>query len=313
MNKIGLYVRVSTDEQARVHEGSLVSQRKRLEEYVKNQNRNQNNWGIVVETYTDEKSGKDLNRPEFQRMMSDIKSGRIDVILATELSRFSRSIKDFCELWEFFKKYNTQFITLREQFDTTTAAGEMMVFNLMNFAQFERKQTSERISANWLSRAKRGLWNGGTLPLGYDRSTDKKGTLVINKKEASQVRRVFDLFLETGAIRKTSRELIKEGIFSKKYINKAGVEKGGKILTVSSVYSILKNRAYIGEREINKKKKGIKIEVVKAVWKPIIQRDLFNKVQKILEHNKNRYKPDEWKIYPYPLSNKILCGECGNF
>ncbi len=76
--------------------------------------------------------------------------------------------KDFCELWDFFKKHKTQFVTLREQFDTTTAAGEMMVFNLMNFAQFERKQTSERISANWLSRAKRGLWNGGSLPLGYD-------------------------------------------------------------------------------------------------------------------------------------------------
>ncbi len=313
MNKIGLYIRVSTDEQARVHEGSLVSQRRRLEEYVQSQNRNQKNWGMIIETYTDEKSGKDLNRPEFQRMMSDVSCGRINVILATELSRFSRSIKDFCELWEFFKEHKTQFITLREQFDTTTAAGEMMVFNLMNFAQFERKQTSERISANWLSRAKRGLWNGGSLPLGYDRSPDKKGTLLINEKEAKEVRRIFDLFLETGSIRKTLRQITKEGIYSKKYKNKAGVEKGGRVFTVSSVYNILKNKAYIGEREINKKKKELKTESVKAVWKPLLLKEKFNKAQKMLEKNKTRYKPDEWKTYAYPLSNKILCGECGKF
>ncbi len=123
--------------------------------------------------------------------------------------------------------------------------------------------------------------------------------------------RVFELFLETGSTRKTARKMTSEGIYTKKYINKAGIEKGGKTFTLASVYLLLTNRAYIGEREINKKKKEVKKEVVKAVWKPILSKSIFNKAQGILKANKNRYKPDEWKIYPYPLTNKIQCGECG--
>lgn len=167
MKKIALYIRVSTEEQARIQDGSLVSQRNRLEEFVEGQNRRDHNWGHIVDVYVDEgRSAKDLKRPEFQRLLNDVRHGRINLILSTELSRMSRSIRDFCDIWDLFKKHQTNFITLREQFDTTTAAGEMMVFNLINFAQFERKQTAERISANWVSRAKRGLWNGGSIPLG---------------------------------------------------------------------------------------------------------------------------------------------------
>lgn len=161
MKRVGIYLRVSTEEQARIQDGSLVSQNQRLIEYIDGQNQRDKNWGIIVDIYCDDKSGKDMNMPEFQRLLQDVKLGRINLILATELSRLSRSLRDFCEVWDLFKKHKTDFVTLREQFDTTSAAGEMMVFNLMNFAQYERKQTAERISANWASRAKRGLWNGG--------------------------------------------------------------------------------------------------------------------------------------------------------
>src|SRR6185437_13145544 len=158
MKYIALYIRVSTEEQARVQDGSLVSQRKRLEEYVDGQNRRDPDWGKIIDVYVDEgRSAKDMNRPEFQRLLADVRSGRVNLILASELSRMSRSIRDFCDIWDLFKKHNTNFITLREQFDTTTAAGEMMVVNLINFAQVERKQTAERITANFKSRAERGL------------------------------------------------------------------------------------------------------------------------------------------------------------
>ncbi len=115
---------MSTEEQARIQDGSLVSQRQRLLEYVEGQNRRDQNWGQVIEIYCDEgKSAKDMNRPEFQRLIGDIRNGRVNLILSTELSRMSRSIRDFCELWDIFKKRNASFITLREQFDTTSAAG----------------------------------------------------------------------------------------------------------------------------------------------------------------------------------------------
>ena len=139
MKRIGIYLRVSTEEQARIVDGSLVSQRQRLIDFVEGQNRKDNGWGVVIDFYCDEgKSAKDMKRPEFQRLLKDVKSQRINVILATELSRLSRSISDFCELWDMFKKHETSFITIRENFDTTTAAGEMMVFNLINFAQLGR-------------------------------------------------------------------------------------------------------------------------------------------------------------------------------
>jgi site-specific DNA recombinase len=310
MKRIALYIRVSTEEQARIQDGSLVSQRKRLEEYVEGQNRRDNEWGEDV--YVDEgRSAKDMNRPQFQRLLSDVRCGRVNLILATELSRLSRSIRDFCDIWDLFKKHNANFITLREQFDTTTAAGEMMVFNLINFAQFERKQTAERISANWASRAKRGLWNGGSIPLGFDRNPKNAGELLINKEEAKTVKKIFELFLETGSVRKTCLALTEKGIFAKRFTNKHDIEKGGGHFTVTSLQRILTNKAYIGLREIDKSKN--KTEVVKANWPAILDLELFNDVQARLQLNKNKYKPEEWKKYPFPLTELLVCGECGKY
>lgn len=309
MKRLGIYLRVSTEEQARIQDGSLVSQRQRLIEYVEGQSRRDPNWGVIVDFYCDDKSAKDMNRPEFQRMLHDVRVGRINLILSTELSRLSRSLKDFCEVWDLFKKHNTGFITLREQFDTTTAAGEMMVFNLMNFAQYERKQTAERISANWMSRAKRGLFNGGQVPLGFDRNVRSPGELLQHPTESNTIREIFETFLKVGSIRETCRELTRKGIFSKQYTNKHGIEKGGGHMTVPSLFRILTNKAYIGLREVKKSK--TEVEVVKAAWPAIVDLDVFNQVQERLGNNKNKFKPDEWKKYPYPMTELLVCGECG--
>jgi DNA invertase Pin-like site-specific DNA recombinase len=314
MNKtkrVGIYLRVSTEEQARLQDGSLISQKQRLIEYVDAQNRREADWGTVIDFYCDEgKSGKDMRRTQFQRLLSDVKSGRVNLILATELSRLSRSIKDFCELWDLFRKHNTGFITLREQFDTTSAAGELMVFNLINFSQFERKQTAERISANFEARAKRGLWNGGPIPFGFDKNPNKKGELVPHPIESKQIKDIFELFLEIGSVRKTCLELKSRGIFTKRYTNKHGTEKGARQITITSLQKILTNESYIGLRAYGKIGSR-KLEVVKACWEPIIELDLFNRAQAKLHTNKNKYKPDEWKRYPFPLTELIFCGECG--
>lgn len=311
MKRLGIYLRVSTEEQARIQDGSLVSQKNRLIEYVEYQNKLQNNtWGSIVEFYCDEgKSAKDMNRPEFKRLLQDVQMGKVNLILATELSRLSRNIRDFCEIWDLFKRHNCSFITLRENFDTTTASGEMMVFNLINYAQYERKQTAERLSANWLSRSKRGLWNGGTLPLGYDRNGKNKGELAVNETEAKIVRLIFQKFLEIGSVRKTQIHLIEQGIFNKKYTNKHGIEKGGGFFTVGTLQSLLTNKAYIAKKLV--KAKDASVTEIPAVWKPIIDELTFMKVQERLQKNKNKYKPEEWKVHPFPLTELIQCGECG--
>ncbi len=309
--KIGIYLRVSTEEQARVQDGSLVSQRQRLLDYVEAQNRIREAWGEVSDVYCDEgKSGKDMNRPEFKRLLQDVKHGRVNLILSTELSRLSRSIKDFCELWELFRKHETGFVTLREQFDTTTAAGEMMVFNLINFSQFERKQTAERIAANFESRAKRGLWNGGNIPFGFDKNPKNPAELIPHESEAKQVKEVFELFLEMSSVRQTCLELKRRGITGKSYVNKHGIKRGARQITVTTLQKMLTNVSYIGLRAYGKGGKR-NVEIVKAAWKPLIDERLFKQVHERLQANKNKYKPSEWKRYEYPMTELVVCGECG--
>ncbi len=310
MNRIAAYIRVSTEEQAKIVDGSLVSQRKRMEEYIENQNKRESNWGSLVDVYVDEaKSGKDLNRAEFQRMVEDIRMGRINLVLATELSRLSRSIKDFCGLVDFFKEHKVKLITLRENFDTTTAAGELMLFNLVNFNQFERKQTGERITANFTSRAQRGLWNGGVIPLGYKRNPENKGSLLVDETVTESIQSIFKIFLETKNLRQTCLKLNEFGIKTKAYINSKGEPKGGNKFTVSSLHHLLTNATFCGLREINKK--GRDSRTVKANWPSLISQDDFDAVQIILKGNKQRFKPNEWKTYPYPLTGITICGECG--
>jgi site-specific DNA recombinase len=309
-NNIALYIRVSTEEQARIVDGSLVSQKKRLEEYVEGQNRREDGWGRVFDVYIDEgKSAKNMNRPEFQRMLRDIQSGQVNLVLSTELSRLSRSIKDFCSLWDFFKEHKTRFVTLREQFDTTSAAGEMMVFNLINFAQFERMQTSERLIANFTSRAQRGLWNGGQIPLGYKRNPNNPGTLLVDEDDAIAVKTIFETFLKAKNLRQTCLRLTELGVRTKAYINRKGDDKGGNHYTVASLHHLLTNATYIGLREINKKRGDT--NRVTASWPAMIAESDFAQVQKVLEGNRRRFKPDEWKTYPYPLTGITTCGECG--
>lgn len=311
MKRVGIYIRVSTEEQARIQDGSLVSQKNRLIEYVEFQNKREANWGALVDIYCDEgKSAKNMKgRPEFLRMLADVKTGRINLIVATELSRLNRNIKDFCEVWDLLKDHKASFVTLRENFDTTTASGEMMVFNLVNYAQYERKQTSERISANWLSRSKRGLWNGGTIPLGYDRNPKNKAELAVNEMESATVRKIFEVFLEQETVRKTQAAITELGIRNKSYTNKHGLEKGGKTFSVDTLQSLLTNKAYIGIKELRHKDSSS--EDIKAVWPAIIDKDVFQKVQERLAKNKNRYKPESWKVYPFPLTELVQCGECG--
>ena len=199
-HKIGLYIRVSTEEQAVRVEGSLDSQRHRLQSWVDVKKMQDDTWGDVVKVYVDEGvSAKDLHRPQLQRMFSDIKKGKINLVLVTDLARLSRSIQDFCHLVNFFKEYKAKFQSIKEQFDTTTAAGELVLFQLMTLAQFERKQVAERVTANFFSRALRGLRNGGHIPLGFKVQESNKSTFVINENEAQQVQQIFETIIETGS------------------------------------------------------------------------------------------------------------------
>ncbi|HMN68598.1 MAG TPA: recombinase family protein [Bdellovibrionales bacterium] len=155
--KIALYIRVSTEEQAENPEGSIRNQEDRLRQAVVYKNHS-GNFGEIKGVFVDAGiSAKNMKRPKLQELLRAIRAQEIDLVMVTELSRLSRNTRDFIEMWDMMKLHGCGFTSLREDFDTTTAAGEMVILQLMNLAQFERRQTSERVEANIAARAARGL------------------------------------------------------------------------------------------------------------------------------------------------------------
>ena len=304
--RISIYTRVSTEEQAENPEGSIRNQEMRLREYVKLKNLMEP-FGEIVSLYSDPGvSAKDMNRPGFQKMLAAIERREIDLVLVTELSRFSRSTKDFANLQEFLEDHDCKFMSIRENFDTSGAAGSMVLSLMASIAEFERRQTAERISHSFLARAKRGLYNGGSVPLGYMVDPDKAGSLAIVPEEAELVKLIFKTFLKELTLAATAQALNAEGVKIPRRIRGGGSARG-KVVSFATVYRILNNKAYLGVR-VFKTKAGL--EEVRAMWPPIIDYDSFDRVQKILRENCSRRKTHTNK-FPFTLTGLLRCKECG--
>ncbi len=300
--KVAFYIRVSTERQAKVKEGSLKNQKQILLSELEKRNLQDNNWGELIEIYVDEGiSGKDTNRPAFQRMIKNIEISKIDTVMFTELSRLSRSLKDFINIFEFIQKYNCDLICLKTDIDTTSPYKNLITKILMVFGEFEREMTSQRTSINAYERSKRGLANGGFVSLGYKRNKIKKGYLYIDKKEAEIVREIFRTYLKEKSITGTLE------IIQSKY---EGFNFKLKKITKSRIHSILTNKAYIGIREIYKRDRGRK-EEVPAVWEGIVDNRIFNQAEKLLQANRERFHSRKTARFNYFLSGLFLCGKCG--
>ena len=320
--RLGAYVRVSTEEQAVVVDGSLENQKYRLKAFVDLKNTQVKNWASIVEYYIDDGySAKDTRRPAYQKMLQDLKKKKIDLILVADLSRLSRNIYDFCTLMDDLEKYGAQFLSIKEQFDSTTPAGKMMIYNMINLAQFEREQISERVSLGVHARAMRGLMNGARPILGYDKSKDKPGQYIVNEDEAKDVRKIFNYYLECGSRAKTISRLESEHIFPKLsgHYGKLKINSKWNSVTLSN---ILTSHAYIGYLEVNKRNKFKdqsklkpfqQYKLVKANWPCILKEDLFFQVQEALAHakKKERDRLDHSEIRVFLLSGLLRCGECG--
>ncbi len=320
--KIGAYIRVSTEDQVNTFEGSLESQKYRIQEFVQYKNRQTSGWGDLVEYYVEEGiSAGTTNRPMYQKIMSDVRKGKVNLILVSDLTRLSRNLLDFCNLINELERHKASYLSMKEQFDTSTPIGRMMVYIIIALGQFEREQTSERVSVNCHSRALRGLMNGGPAPLGYDKNPDKKGLLVVNDREAEVVQTIFRTFLECGSRAKTIEKLREMGICPKR-TSKKSQSRGPASWSVQSLGSLLQHAAYIGHREVNKLYKDEdpahlkpwqKYQMVKASWTPILDEDLFFDAQKLLEeassNERTRIQNGEKRVFL--LTGILSCGETG--
>jgi site-specific DNA recombinase len=308
--RVGLYIRVSTEEQAQNLEGSIKSQEQRLRQHLEFKNMD-GFGGRVTHVFIDSaRSGKDMNRPELKRMLGLIEGRELDLVMVSELSRISRTIRDFAQIWDLMKDNKCYFLSLREQFDTTNAAGEMVLFTMANLAQFERKQVSERVSANFQARAERGLHNGGSIPYGYNTDPTRSGNFIIVDEEAEVIREAFRTYLSAGCLAKAGRSLNERGIKLKKLRIGGGNKFRHGTFSISNLHPILRNKDYVAIREY-KDKNGNLCET-KAVWTPIIDEVTFFAVQKLLSENKSYHKSSSPTRYPYLLSKLVVCATCGD-
>ena len=140
-----------------------------------------------------------MNRPALQRLLEDIKSGKVDTIVVYKIDRLTRSLADFAKMVELFDEWGISFVSVTQQFNTTTSMGRLTLNVLLSFAQFEREVTGERIRDKIAASKKKGMWMGGNVPLGYD-AKDRK--LVVNEKEAETVRHIFHRYAELGSVPK---------------------------------------------------------------------------------------------------------------
>ena len=233
--RAGFYIRVSTEEQAENPEGSIKNQEERLNFAIQMKSTDALTWK-KVDVYCDVgRSGKNMNRPELRRLIKDIEDGKINMIMVSELSRLTRSNKDFAELWEFLQASGCGFLSLRENFDTSSAAGEMLLYQIANFAQFERRQTSERVSANFEARAKRGLWNGGVLPMGYEPDPEQRGSLRVVETEGETVRMAFQALITQGSVTGAAKWLNENGYHYGSVLRGGGFRQRHKHFTFDSL------------------------------------------------------------------------------
>ncbi len=306
MFKCGLYTRVSTHMQADVANGSLVTQKSRLEEFVKYKKISSEEEWEIIGVYTDGGlSGKDTDRPELKRLIEDVKTKRINTVVVTKIDRISRSVVDFSQLWKVFEKQGVQFISLAENFDTSNAIGRAMLKLTLVFAELERETLAERIRGKTRWRAEQGLWNGNVV-LGYDLHPEKKGLLVVNEEEAELVKFLFDTYIKTKSIKQTAKVLNERGYRSKVHISKKGNKRGGNKFLGSTVTKTLKNPVYIG-------KIRFKGEIFDGQHKAIISPEAWTAVQnRFKTERKDRPARKERRKYPFYLAGILKCGYCGN-
>src|SRR5215468_270570 len=241
--RCAIYTRKSSEEGLEQGFNSLEAQRDACEAYIRSQQHE--GWVLARSCYDDGGfSGGNLERPALQRLLADIRAGRIDIVVVYKVDRLTRSLADFARLVEILDAEGVSFVSVTQQFNTTSSMGRLTLNVLLSFAQFEREVTGERIRDKIATSKKKGMWMGGNVPLGYDAS---ERTLVINPAEAKIVRCIFDLYRELGSVRRVKEEADRLGLHTKRTIRKDGAERGGKPFTRGHIYAMLSNPIYTGQ------------------------------------------------------------------
>ena len=231
--RCAVYCRVSSDERLDQSFNSIDAQREAGIAYVASQKAE--GWELVPDFYEDPGfSGGNMERPGLKRLLKDIQAGKIDIVVVYKIDRLSRSLADFAKMVEVFDNHMVSFSSVTQQINSATSMGRLMLNVLLSFAQFEREVTGERIRDKIAASKRKGMWMGGSVPLGYH---VENRALQIEPQEAELVQRIFEQFIAEQSTTKIVKELNEQGIQTKRK----------KTFCKQSIYKILHNRTYIGE------------------------------------------------------------------
>ena len=272
--RCAIYTRVSTEHGLDMEFNSLDAQREACQAYIKSQKHE--GWSCLPAAYNDGGfSGGSLDRPDMQRLMGDIRAGKLDIVVVYKVDRLTRSLADFAKLVELFDAHGVSFVSITQAFNTTTSMGRLTLNVLLSFAQFEREVTGERIRDKIAASKRKGIRMGGPVPLGYALK-DKK--LVIDEAEANTVRAIFEGYLQHNSLTALMRYLDAQGMVTRLSRLKDGSVRGGTRFGKGALAYLLRNRTYIGEIAHHDQ------------WYPaehpsIIDRALFDAVQAALDRS----------------------------
>lgn len=297
--RCAVYTRKSSEHNLDLEFNSLDAQREACEAYIKSQIHE--GWILVPDRYDDGGiSGGSLNRPDLQRLLADIRAGRVDTVVVYKVDRLTRSLTDFAKLVELFDANQVSFVSITQAFNTTTSMGRLTLNILLSFAQFEREVIGERVRDKVAASKRKGLWMGGNCPLGY---TTQNKKLVIVPEEAETVRLIFRRYLALGSAGLLLEELRSREIRTKRREQAAGKLVGGACFGKGALIYLLKNLTYVGQI-------AHRGEIHPAEHEPIVERELFDAVQAKLQSN-FRERKLKLKSSPYLLTG-LLFDSVGN-
>jgi site-specific DNA recombinase len=300
--RCAVYTRKSTEDGLEQEFNTLDAQRAAAEAYVQSQAAE--GWTCLPERYDDGGfTGGNMDRPALQRLLADIRQGKIDAVLAYKVDRLSRSLLDFAKMMEVFEAHRVSFVSVTQQFNSATSMGRLVLNVLLSFAQFEREIISERTRDKVAATRRRGKWAGGTPLLGYD--LDPRGArLLVNDAEAEKVRAVFGLYLEHRALLPVVQELNRRGWTTKRWVNRGGQERGGRPFDRTNLYRLLTNVVYAGRVRY-------KDEVHGGEQPALVDADTWHKVQaQLREHGQSGGGPQR-HTGGFLLRGLLRCAPCG--
>jgi DNA invertase Pin-like site-specific DNA recombinase len=241
--RCAIYTRVSTDHGLEQEFNSLDAQREAAEAYIKSQAHE--GWQCLPAQYNDGGfSGGSIERPALQQLLSDIRSGHIDIVVVYKVDRLTRSLADFAKLVELFDQYGVSFVSVTQAFNTTNSMGRLTLNVLLSFAQFEREVTGERIRDKIAASKKKGIWMGGVVPLGY---RVHERTLIPHEEHAELVRMLYSLYTACGSVHELKKQLDGQGCCLPIRTDRTGKQTGGGLFSRGHLYKILSNPVYIGD------------------------------------------------------------------